>query len=430
MADGAIERRRIADERFDHQRGQRQRQRMRKGHDGGADLRGGRRRPHLSRRRARRRRTAGARGAKAVDRPLDRHQPARLSPARSSPEAWARLPDRAALAGLEAAAAERYGAPAGSVVAGPGSQALLHVLARLAPARRGLRPRADLRRLWGSVRGRGRRPDRGLLARRARRRGDGHRRQPEQSRTAGSSAAANSLPFMRGSPGAAASWSSTRPSPTSTPGASLAPVLPEAATVALRSFGKTFGLAGLRLGFAVASPDVAGAAARGPRALAGQRPGDRHRRPGARRFGLARGGGRSPRRRRGAARRAARRRRLARRRRDAALPPRRAARRQPRLQAPDGGRNPDPPLRRPPRLAAVRRPGRGGALAPAGGCARGLTPGNSAADCIIRRRAVNSTFPRACEAKLSARLTTRPRPVSRPFFARLLFPCSDLITTC
>ena len=49
------------------------------------------------------------------------------------PEVWARLPDRAALAGLERAAAERYGAEAGSVVAGPGSQALLHVLARLAP---------------------------------------------------------------------------------------------------------------------------------------------------------------------------------------------------------------------------------------------------------------------------------------------------------
>ena len=39
--------------------------------------------------------------------------------------------------------------------------------------------------------------------------------------------------------------------------ASLAPLLPDTGAVVLRSFGKTFGLAGLRLGFAVASPDVA-----------------------------------------------------------------------------------------------------------------------------------------------------------------------------
>ena len=36
MADSAIERRRIADERLDHESGERQRQRLRKGHDGGA----------------------------------------------------------------------------------------------------------------------------------------------------------------------------------------------------------------------------------------------------------------------------------------------------------------------------------------------------------------------------------------------------------
>jgi cobalamin biosynthetic protein CobC len=38
---------------------------------------------------------------------------------------------------------------------------------------------------------------------------------------------------------------------------SLAPVLPEKGAVVLRSFGKAYGLAGLRLGFAVASPDIA-----------------------------------------------------------------------------------------------------------------------------------------------------------------------------
>lgn len=39
--------------------------------------------------------------------------------------------------------------------------------------------------------------------------------------------------------------------------ASLAPILPEAGAVVLRSFGKTYGLAGLRLGFAIANQHVA-----------------------------------------------------------------------------------------------------------------------------------------------------------------------------
>ncbi len=40
--------------------------------------------------------------------------------------------------------------------------------------------------------------------------------------------------------------------------ASLAPTLPPR-TVVLRSFGKTYGLAGVRLGFAIAGPDIAAA---------------------------------------------------------------------------------------------------------------------------------------------------------------------------
>ena len=37
---------------------------------------------------------------------------------------------------------------------------------------------------------------------------------------------------------------------------SLAPMLPASGAVVLRSFGKAYGLAGLRLGFALASPDI------------------------------------------------------------------------------------------------------------------------------------------------------------------------------
>src|SRR6202453_5497575 len=49
------------------------------------------------------------------------------------PEAWSRLPESGALARLEAAAARRYSAAAISVVAGPGSQALIQALSRLLP---------------------------------------------------------------------------------------------------------------------------------------------------------------------------------------------------------------------------------------------------------------------------------------------------------
>ncbi len=55
------------------------------------------------------------------------------------------------------------------------------------------------------------------------------------------------------------------------PGASLAPHVDQAGCVVLRSFGKFFGLAGLRLGFALANPSLAGAIRRalGPWAVSG-----------------------------------------------------------------------------------------------------------------------------------------------------------------
>ena len=47
-----------------------------------------------------------------------------------APESWSRLPESGALARLEAAAAQRYGADPACIVAGPGSQALIQALDR------------------------------------------------------------------------------------------------------------------------------------------------------------------------------------------------------------------------------------------------------------------------------------------------------------
>ena len=134
MADRAIERRRIADERLEDESGKRERQRLRKGHDDGADLRSGLGGLCLSRRRARRRAPARARRAGAVDRSVDRDQSARLSPARSRARRSGRgCPRRRRSPPSRPPPPRRYGATPETVVAGPGSQALIQALARLAP---------------------------------------------------------------------------------------------------------------------------------------------------------------------------------------------------------------------------------------------------------------------------------------------------------
>jgi len=172
-----------------------------------------------------------------------------------APEIWSRLPGVAALAELERAAAGRYDAPVGSVVAGPGSQAMIQALARIAPrgavgvlgptyggfkaafAAAGARvdeakrvedmsgldvaivvnpnnpdgritPRADLLALNERIRSRG-----GVLV------------------------VDEAFADFDNESG------------------SMAPVPPRGAVV-LRSFGKSFGLAGLRLGFAIASAEL------------------------------------------------------------------------------------------------------------------------------------------------------------------------------
>ena len=172
------------------------------------------------------------------------------------PEAWTRLPESGALAKLEAAAGRRYGAAPRSVVAGPGSQALIQALSRILP--------------------------RGMVAAFG----------PTYSGFASAFAAAgaclaeaNRFEELDGFD-VAILVNPNNPDGRITPRAalldlherlaghggtlivdeafadfdaeseSLAPILPTSRVVVLRSFGKAYGLAGLRLGFALASPDI------------------------------------------------------------------------------------------------------------------------------------------------------------------------------
>ena len=166
---------------------------------------------------------------------------------------WHRLPGRDAIQALEVAAACADGAAdPGSIVAAPGTQALIQLLPRVVPARRvGILgfTYGEHGRAWAAAGAEVTRvetiaaladcdvavvvnpnnPDGRLLA-------------PEQ------------LLGLGQSPGLLvvdeAFMDVVRP------GASLIPALPRRRTIVLRSFGKAYGLAGLRLGFAAASADL------------------------------------------------------------------------------------------------------------------------------------------------------------------------------
>jgi cobalamin biosynthetic protein CobC len=173
-----------------------------------------------------------------------------------APELWSRLPGSGALAELEAAAAARYGAPAGMVVAGPGSQALIQALARVIPR--------------GSVGVLG--PTYGGLKAAfaaAGARVDEAKRVEDMGGLDVAVVVNPNNPDGRITPHAdllALNERLTRRgglmivdeafADFDGEGESLAPVLPAGAVV-LRSFGKSFGLAGLRLGFAIASAEIA-----------------------------------------------------------------------------------------------------------------------------------------------------------------------------
>ena len=186
-------------------------------------------------------------------------------------EAWSRLPERGALARLEAAAAQRYGADPACIVAGPGSQALIQALSHILPR--------------GAVGALG--PTYGGFA------------------SAFAAAGARVIEAERledmGALDVAIVVNPNNPDGRITPRAalldlharlarrrgvlivdeafadfgaeseSLAPSLPASRAVVLRSFGKAYGLAGLRLGFALTSPDTVASlrAALGPWPISG-----------------------------------------------------------------------------------------------------------------------------------------------------------------
>jgi cobalamin biosynthetic protein CobC len=173
-----------------------------------------------------------------------------------TPDLWARLPDPEHLAALEAAAAQRYGAPPSQTVAAPGTQALIQLLARLRPN--------------GRV---------GIL-------GFSYAGHERAWRAAGASVeAADEIAALAAfdvaiivNPNNPDGRLATRASllqlhgemasrggalvvdeafmDLDRRGQSLIAVLPASHAVVLRSFGKTYGLAGLRLGFAIASADL------------------------------------------------------------------------------------------------------------------------------------------------------------------------------
>lgn len=184
---------------------------------------------------------------------------------------WTRLPELDRLAALEAIAARRYGASVENVVAAPGSQAIIQLLARL-------RPKARVGVLGFSY--------------------GGH---AQAWRAAGASVETVDVIANLAACDVAIIVNPNNPDGRRTScaalmelhramaarggmlivdeafidlerrGESLVPVLPASHTIVLHSFGKTYGLAGLRLGFAIATADFAAPlrAGLGPWAVSG-----------------------------------------------------------------------------------------------------------------------------------------------------------------
>ena len=172
------------------------------------------------------------------------------------PDAWRRLPNAEALAKLEAAAALRYGVAPQGVVAGPGSQALIHALSHILPrgAAGALGPTySGFASAFAAA---------GARVAEAKRLDDMHDldvaivvnpNNPDGRVTP----RADLLDLHERLARRRAMLIVDEAFADFDGEESLAASLPTSGAVVLRSFGKTYGLAGLRLGFALASPDVA-----------------------------------------------------------------------------------------------------------------------------------------------------------------------------
>lgn len=175
-------------------------------------------------------------------------------------EAWHRLPEPEQLQALEAAAATAYGVrDAAMVVAAPGTQALIHLLPRLFPQQRiGIidRTYAEHAAAWRAsgtevVAGQA---DALVFCNPNNPDGARHTPQALLDRARALRLLVVDEAFVD-----------------FVPSLSLAPLLPIPRVIVLRSFGKAYGLAGLRLGFALAEPGIAEQirAALGPWPLSG-----------------------------------------------------------------------------------------------------------------------------------------------------------------
>ncbi len=179
-------------------------------------------------------------------------------------DVWARLPTREQNDALIAAAAHRYGAPdPATIVAAPGTQALIQTIPRLVPRSRVavVGPTYEEHRVcWQR---------------------QGHEVRVVANLEEVGEAEVVILVNPDNPTGRLVPVEKLTPVPRLlvvdeafidllTPGASLIATLPPR-TVVLRSFGKTYGLAGLRLGCAIASPDFAASlrAELGPWAVSG-----------------------------------------------------------------------------------------------------------------------------------------------------------------
>jgi cobalamin biosynthetic protein CobC len=172
-------------------------------------------------------------------------------------EVWTRLPQKSDLAGLERIAVSAYGvAPGADAIAAPGTQALIQWLPRLSPAKRvGLletsyeEHAATWRASGAAVETVGELRslaefDVGVLV---------NPNNPDGRLIA----PADLKPLAQHFAASGGLLVVDEAFMDVAPDQSFAPHLPERGAVILRSFGKIFGLGGLRLGFAITSPELA-----------------------------------------------------------------------------------------------------------------------------------------------------------------------------